>query len=206
MYQFSAKEPEIPTIALPNWYRMIKTTDPKTIKAYYVMIGFKTAGIEANSLSSASSDFSHADFSGTIIDNGSFKGCNLSYTILNGSKFSFTDLSMTTFREVEVKEARFIDCNFFGSDLRESVYNGCIFENIDFTITNFYASTFNSCVFNHCLFDTTTFTNTSFKDCDLTDSFFTDLALSNFKLINTDLEVAKMYPFAKEMLEECISA
>lgn len=206
MYNFKRLEPEIPTIALPTWYQLIISQDPKTIKPYYVMMGFKTAGLELEGLSSTSSDFSYADFSGVIINNGYFSGCNFSYGKFNGSRFINTDLSMTTFREVNIKEMRISKSDCFGFEMRESELIGCEFEDINFTTSTFYDLKCKNCKFINCQFDTLTFNSTVFEDCDITDSFFSDLAISDFKLIRTDLNFARMYPFAREMLEECIYA
>lgn len=202
MFIFNKPEAEIPTIFLEALYSTLQE-NTLTVPDGYIMIGNKCTGVDLDSISGASINFQHGDFSGAKIVSGTLLGGNFNYATLNGARFSKTDLKLSTFRYNTVVGLRMTGCNLEASEFREGTFESCVFSECDFSSAIFHKVTFESSAFINCAFIGNIMNQLTFKDCLLNGSFFRNMLMTSVVLDNTDPSVTTSYPFAKEQLEAC---
>jgi uncharacterized protein YjbI with pentapeptide repeats len=101
-------------------------------------------------------DFRFCDFDNTTITQkhgkSHIKSCNFSYGNYINCTFAGTQIEGTSFREMLIKDTKFLDCSFDYCSFERTAIKGCTFENVDFS-----RITFRYCDFEDVCFDNVTF-------------------------------------------------
>jgi uncharacterized protein YjbI with pentapeptide repeats len=141
------------------------------------------------------SDFTGADLTGSSfkasdVREASFDGANLtdcSFTVvdLTGSSFNKTVIVRTEFNKSGLTRARFTDVKLFDAklvltDLRETVFESCTFNGVDFSLSDLRGQNLDGLTFVGVKFDRTALNEASFKGARLKNVSFTPaFALTN---------------------------
>lgn len=206
MYNFKELVPEVPTLDIAYWYDKVHNgVDTLTIKEEYLMPGFKAAGLDIYNFKTSSSNYQYADFSGTQFHNAAITGVNFEYAEFNGVNFDNCTFIATTFRTLDVIGMTGNATVFNITDFRESKFRKCQFVDCDFTSAIFFEVELEDCEFINCEFVGTTINTAIFRRCNLEGSFFSNILMTESKLIDTDPEKTRSYPFAKNILKSFIA-
>lgn len=183
-----AKQPavEVPQPSLSSERQVpIDLTAIDLQKGDFAGVSLHKGRFEASSLHGA--NFAGADLTGTSFDVVDAREANFDGAHLTDCRFSVTDLTGASFRtsvlvrttlHISGQGAQFIgatltDVHLTKTDLRKTIFEQCVFNNVDF----------NHCDLQGMRFDGQTFTGVQFNKCALKDASFRGATLRNVSFI-----------------------
>jgi uncharacterized protein YjbI with pentapeptide repeats len=154
--------------------------------------GSDFAGADLSGSSFKASDITDANFDGANLTD-----CNFSVLDLTGASFNKSILVRTEFNKSELTRAKFIDVKLIDakmimSDLRETIFENCSFQGVDFKYSDLRGACLDGQTFIGVKFDKAALNEVTFKGATLKNvSFRPAFALTNknylaMKTINFD--------------------
>ena len=133
------------------------------------------------------SDFSGADLTGSSFEVSDARDANFDAANLTDCTFSITDLAGASFRKsvlvrttlsmsgqgAKFSDATLTDVKLDKTDLRNTIFENCVFNGVDFTMCDLRGMRFDGLTFNGVKFDKSALNDASFRGATLKNVAFT---------------------------------